>query len=127
MKLIFIGSLSMNTIVILVCVTLISFIAMAIYLGRSLKLKKDIAIQLEKMSRDASLKQDIVLKQLEIIGDLLYENKLPAKDIIFKTESALKIIEANNTHGNFTDVIKETRQYVASELKNKLSTQHAAE
>jgi len=118
----------MRTIAVLACVTLILLIVISFYdFRRRLKLKKDIANQLTKMSEDNSLKQDIVLKQLEVIGNLLYESKLPTKDIIFKTETALSIIEENNIHGNFTDVIKETRLYVTSELKNKQSIESASE
>ncbi|HSH73693.1 MAG TPA: hypothetical protein VK974_11615 [Methylophilaceae bacterium] len=87
-----------------------------IYDQRKVRLKRQAKDVLEEASR---ARQDIVLNELNFLGNLIDDTSLSASELQEKAAASIATLDANNVDGRFTETINDIKQYVASKTHDK--------
>ena len=79
----------------------------------------------ESRQAEALARQEDVLKELIVLGDLIKDSSLSESEKIGKAKASIAIMEANNTDGNFTEVIESSKQYFFDKTQQGDGFKHA--
>jgi hypothetical protein len=112
--------MSDKLLLILVVMAILAFVLVFIQRKAKLKLETENQRRSDLMkTQETQMRQDAVLKELSVLGELFLDKSLSSSELETKSRSSFSIIESNNYDGTFTDLINDTKQYVASEIEDK--------